>query len=542
MSDPVQDLSTAVTDTASALRGNGAIGETSLERPRKPEFGDYSTNAAMLLAPSLGQPPRDVAARLGDSLGERLSDAVERVEVAGPGFLNLFLSDAWFSGAVGDILAAGDAYGSGDRAGGERINVEFVSANPTGPITVAAGRHAAYGDSLCRILSLAGNEVDREYYVNDYGGQIDRFTASIRARAGGEELPPDGYQGAYVTDIAHAIDDATVLEDDELARRGVEIVLAGVQATLGRFRVRIDRFAHEREKHEQGAVDAVLALLEEREHVYPHEDAVWLRSTTFGDDKDRVLMRSSGVPTYLAADIAYHEDKRARGFERVIDVWGADHHGHIAPMRAAWGALGGDLDRLEILIMQLVNLMEGGQRAQMSKRQGEFVTLDSLVEDIGIDATRWFLLQRSHETTLDLDLDLARRQSQDNPVYYAQYAHARIAGILRKAGPERVQVALAADVAASGEQWHPSARALVKRLLELPEEVRDAAEKRAPHRMTTYVTETAQAFSGFYRDCKVVGAGEEGGDEDLRIALCEATRRVIAQGLDLLGVEAPNEM
>ena len=319
-------------------------------------------------------------------------------------------------------------------------------------------------------------------------------------------------------------------------------MLAGVRETLEGFRVHMDRFSHESALYDRGAVAAILDRLEEREHVYPLDGAVWLRTTTFGDDKDRVLMRSTGEMTYFAPDIANHEDKRERGYDRVIDVWGADHHGYVRRMEAAWRALGADPDRLELLIMQLVNLIEGGQRAQMSKRQGEFVTLDELVEDIGIDATRWFLLQRSHETALDLDLDLARKQSQDNPVHYAQYAHARIAGILRKAGPERLQAALAADVARSPEQWQPSARALVKRLLEFPEEVRDAAEKRAPHRMTTYVTETAQAFSGFYRDCKVVGAASEGGDEDLRIALCEATRRVIAQGLDLLGVSAPDEM
>ncbi len=542
MRDPVQSLSAAVADTASALRGDGPVGETSLERPKKPEFGDYSTNAALLLAPGLGQPPRDVAARLGDSLGERLGGAVERVEVAGPGFLNLFLSDSWFCAAVSEILAAADAYGAGNPERGERINVEFVSANPTGPITVAAGRHAAYGDSLCRILSLAGNEVDREYYVNDYGTQIERFASSIQARAKGEDPPDDGYQGTYVNEIAEAIEGAADSDADELGRRGVEIMLQGVRETLERFRVHMDRFSHERSLYDSGAVAAILDRLEEREHVYPLDGAVWLRTTTFGDDKDRVLMRTSGEMTYFTPDIANHEHKRERGYDRVIDVWGADHHGYVRRMQAAWEALGADPERLELLIMQLVNLIEAGRRSQMSKRQGEFVTLDDLVDDVGIDATRWFLLQRSHETTLDLDLDLARRQSQDNPVYYAQYAHARIASILRKAGPHRVQAALAADVAASAEQWQPSARALVKRLLEFPEEVRDAADRRAPHRMTTYVTETAQAFSGFYRDCKVVGAAEEGGDEDLRIALCEATRRVIAQGLDLLGVTAPDEM
>ena len=365
-------------------------------------------------------------------------------------------------------------------AAGERVNVEFVSANPTGPITVASGRHAAYGDSLCRILEFAGNEVEREYYVNDFGSQIERFAESIRARAKGEEPPEDGYQGEYVKELADRIDGAAEMPADELARRGVEIVLDQVRATLERFGVHMDRFSSERANHESGAVQAALDLLEEREHVYPLDGAVWLRTTAFGDDKDRVLMRSNGEFTYLAADIAYHADKLERGYDRAIDIWGADHHGHVVRMRAAWEILGGDPERLELLIMQLVNLLEGGQRAQMSKRAGTVVTLDELIDDIGVDATRWFLLQRSHDTTLDLDLELARTQSQDNPVFYAQYAHARIASILRKAGDERVRAALAADVAASPEELHPSARALVKRLIELPAEVAAAAERRAP--------------------------------------------------------------
>jgi len=543
MSDPVRDLAAAVADAATSLRGgDGAARLPVLERPPKPEFGDYSTNAALLLAPALGEPPRDVAERLGSELAQRLQRQVERVEVAGPGFLNLFMSDAWSREAVAGALRSGASYGGGKKGLGERMNVEFVSANPTGPVTVAAARHAAYGDSLCRILEFAGNEVEREYFVNDHGGQIERFAASIRARALGEEPPEDGYKGGYVAGVADRIEGAAALDDDELARRGVAIMMDEVKGTLERFRVHMDRFAHEREKHETGAVEQALERLRENDHVYTHDGAVWLRTTTFGDDKDRVLVRSDGEKTYFAADIAYHEDKLQRGYDRVIDVWGADHHGYVERMRAAWEALGGGPERLELLIMQLVNLMEGGLRAQMSKRAGAIVALDDLISDIGVDATRWFLVQRSHDTALDLDLELARRQSQDNPVYYAQYAHARIASILRKAGEARVKAALEAELIAGEGALHPSERALVKGLLELPGEVRDAAERRAPHRITTYVIETAQAFSAFYRDCKVVGAAEEGGDEDLRIALCETTRRVIARGLDLLGVQAPQQM
>jgi len=417
-----------------------------------------------------------------------------------------------------------------------------VSANPTGPITVAAGRHAAWGDSLCRILDLAGNAVEREYYVNDQGSQVLRFGESIRARARGEEPPEDGYRGDYVAELAERIEGAADGDPEELAGRGVELMLEQIQGTLERFRVRMDIFFSERSLHEGGAIQKAFDELEEREHLYPLDGAVWLRTTTFGDDKDRVLMRSSGEITYFGADIPHHEDKLRRGYDRAIDILGADHHGYVARMKAAWEAIGGDPERFEIVIMQLVNLLEGGRRAQMSKRQGEFVTLDDLLDDIGVDAARWFLLQRSHDTTLDLDLELDRRHTQENPVYYVQYAHARIASILRKAGSARVEEALAADLVASDEELHPSARGLIKRLLEFPAEVTEAADRRAPHRLTTYAHETAQEFSAFYRDVKVVGAAEEGGDEDLRIAICVLTKRVLARSLELLGIEAPEEM
>ena len=541
MADPVKDLSDAVIAAAESLGGAPAKAPT-LERPPQADLGDYSTNAAMMLAGALKQSPRDIAGQLGEALSGQLGEAVERVEVAGPGFLNVFLADGWVKRAASAALADGDDFGRTVVEVRERVNLEFVSANPTGPITVAAARHAAYGDSLARVLELSGSDVDREYYVNDYGGQVQRFAASIRARATGEEPPEGGYQGDYVKDVAERIGDVAAIDDDELAKRGVAIMLESVQATLKRFRVHMDLYASERELQEGGAVEAAIERLRERGHVYESEGATWLRTTDFGDDKDRVLRRSNGERTYFAADVAYHEHKRERGYDHVVDVLGADHHGSVARVRVAWEALGGDPQRLEQVIMQLVNLLEGGERAQMSKRGGQFVTLDDLIGDIGVDATRWFLVQRSHDTALDLDLELARKHSQDNPVYYAQYAHARIASILRKAGVGRVERALAADLASSPERLHSSERELVKKLLELPGEIRIAAERRAPHRMTVHVTEVAQAFSAFYRDCKVVGAAEEGGDEDLRIALCELTRRVVARSLDLLGVEAPDEM
>ena len=535
MSDPVTELSSTVSAAAAAVAGDGRMEQPRLDRPPRPDFGDYSTNAAMLLAPTLGEAPRAIAERLGGELGERLGAAVERVEIAGPGFLNLFMADAWYLDALATLLTAGERYGAGD--GGERLNVEFVSANPTGPITVASGRHAAYGDSLCRILELAGNEVEREYYVNDFGSQVRKFGEAIRARARGKE--PEEYRGEYVAELAARIQGAAEADAAELAQRGIELILDGVRATFDRFRVRMDRFSSERSLHESGEVQAALDRLD---GLYEHEGALWLRTTAYGDDKDRVLRRSSGEYTYFASDIAYHLDKLERGYDRAIDIWGADHHGHMTRMNAVWRAMGGDPERLEIIIMQLVNLTERGARLQVSKRAGQIVTLDELLDDIGVDAARWFLISRSHDTTLDLDLELARSQSQDNPVYYVQYAHARIASILRKAGEERVADALRADLRASSERFHPSARALVKRLLDLPAVVSDAAERRAPHRITVYAHETAQEFSAFYRDCRVVGAAEEGGDEDVRLVVCVLAKRVIARSLDLLGVEAPESM
>ncbi len=540
--DPVTDLHGAVSEAAGELRGNGMPDVPGLERPPKPDFGDYSTNAAMLLAGSMGEAPRAVAEKLSAAVGERLGPAVDRVEVAGPGFLNLFMADGWYLAAVAGLAAAGESYGASEPDHPEHVLVEFVSANPTGPITVASGRHAAYGDALARTLALAGHRVEREYYVNDYGTQVQLFAQSIQARARGEEPPEDGYRGDYITELAQRLEGAADADLDELGRRGIEAILEDVRKTLERFRVHHDRFFSERSLHEDGALQKAIDLLEEREHLYPHEGAVWLRTTGLGDDKDRVLMRSTGEMTYFATDIAYHEHKRHREYDRLINVLGADHHGYTARMKAAFQMLGGDPDRFELLIMQLVNLTEGGRRTQMSKRKGDIVTLDELLDDIGVDAARYFLLQRSHETPLDLDLELARERSQDNPVYYVQYAHARIASILRRAGDERIEQALSADLAGSDEELHPSARALIKRLLEFPEEVREAADRRAPHRITVYVHETAQDFSAFYRDVRVVGAAEEGGDEDLRLALSVLTKRVLVRGLDLLGVSAPEEM
>jgi arginyl-tRNA synthetase len=524
----------------SATRGRGPI---TLERPPRADFGDYSTNAALLLAASLDSSPREVAQRLGDALQMRLGSSLERFEVAGPGFLNLFLAGSWLTGALVDVLAAGERFGAGAPEPPERILVEFVSANPTGPMHVGHARNAAYGDALARVLEFHGHEVAREFYVNDAGSQVRKLGESVLALAQGEQVPEDGYRGAYVEQLVHLVKTDS-MDPSELGRAAVTVMVGEMQASLAAFGVKgFDHWAYESALHEgdPSPVAHALAILEEQGRTYCSEGALWLRTTEFGDDKDRVLVRSSGEHTYFASDIAYHQDKRERGFDRQIDVWGADHHGYVSRMRAAYEALGGDPEHLELLIMQLVHLVRRGERAQMSKRAGEFVTLDGLLGEIGVDAMRWYLLARSHDTTVDLDLDLAVEQSSENPVYYVQYAHARIFSILAKAGQERVRTALAELADAAHEPLHAAERALIEQLLAFPAEVDEAAERRAPHRITAYALELAQGFTAFYRDCRVVGA-EPGTVESLRIALCVASGRTIARCLDLLGVGAPEEM
>ncbi len=540
--DPLTDLRDAVGGAARALRDGGDGPAPALERPPKEELGDYSSNAAMLLAAPLGEKPRDVAERLREMLESRLGDSIERIEVAGPGFVNLFLADRWYREAVAGLLGA-EQLGRPAAQREERVMVEFVSANPTGPLTAAGGRHAAYGDSLARLYEAVGHEVSREYYVNDTGGQIERFAASIAARMTGAALPEDGYEGDYVAEIgerlaAEGVDPADL---DAVARRGVELMVEEIRAALHDYRADFDSWFSERELHESSAVERVLDRLRETGHTYESEGALWFRSSEFGDDKDRVLVRAGGEPTYFAADVAYHADKLDRGFERLAVVLGADHHGYPARMGAALEALGAPAGAYQATLMQLVSIVESGQRAQMSKRRGEFVTLAELTADIGVDATRFFMLQRSHDTPVNLDLELARRQSNENPVYYVQYAHARIASILRKAGEEAASAAAGADLGAVRVPLEPSERQLVKRLLELPGEVREAAERRAPHRMTSYATAVASDFHAFYRDCQVIGAEGEGVEQS-RLALCLVTKRTIARTLELLGISAPERM
>lgn len=483
-----------------------------LERPREAAHGDYATNVALRVAPTAGRPPREVAEDLAAKASE-LGD-VERVEVAGPGFLNLWLTPAWFAETLADIVGAGAEYGAGFSDRRERVQVELVSANPTGPVTVASARNAAYGDAVARLLEFAGNDVDREYYVNDLGEQIDRFQASVDARARGEEPPEDGYHGAYVADLARAGGDP------------IERMLEEISRSLARFRVEIDIWV--RQSEVQPEVEQALVEVS----LYEEDGAEWLRTTAWGDDKDRVVVRADGRPTYFAADIAYLRHKLRRGYDRVVYVLGADHHGYVARLRAAAGALGYDPEAVELLVYQLVQVTERGEARKVSKRRGDVVFLDEFIDGIGVDAARWYLVSRGHEQAIEIDVDLARERSEKNPVYYVQYAHARIAGILRNAAVSGgAGETLPAEIA-------PEERDLVKRLAEFPGVVAEACERRTPHALPTYAIRVADDFHRFYHRHRVLGSDAEA----FRLALCRATQAVIARSLDLIGVEAPERM
>jgi arginyl-tRNA synthetase len=543
--DPLANLREAIRAASEDLAPAGQA--PGLERPPDPDLGDYSTNAAMLLAPALGKAPREIATGLRERLEGGL-EGVARIEVAGPGFLNLFLDDGWYRRAVATVLAAGERFGAGPAPAVERVLLEFVSANPTGPLHVGHGRHAAYGDALGRILAFGGDRVEREYYLNDAGGQVETFAESIAARMRGDEPPADGYPGEYVIELARELAGEGASADDleDLGQRATEAMRRRIEATLERFGVRFDSWFSESSLREEGAIEKSIEVLRAIGRVYESEGAVWLRTSDLGDEKDRVLIRSNGEPTYFAVDIAYHRDKLAREPDRLIDPLGSDHHGYVPRMRAALAALGFDPEHYEAPIIQFVHLVDGGERAQMSKRSGEFVTLDELVDDIGVDAARFLMLQRSHDKAVDLDLELARRQSQDNPVYYVQYAHARIASILRRAAEGRgssLLEDLAADAGADPAlraAAEPSERALVRRLLELPAEVAVASERLAPHRLCAYAMAVAADFHAFYRDCQVVGAPD--GLEQARLGICVGAKRIIARTLALLGVSAPDRM
>ena len=535
-SDPIAALRREVLAAAAQVAGAEEVPNgVAFERPKNVNHGDFATNAAMVCAPIARDNPRNVATKIGEALTESLGEGLSGVEVAGPGFLNITLTDGWYAQALASILGA-EQFGGDVVDAAERINVEFPSANPTGPMHVGHGRNAAYGDALCRVLEFAGNEVVREYYSNDFGTQVERFGQSVAARARGEEVPEGGYQGDYVAEIAASIDGAADMPAEQLQQIAVAQMLERIGETLVKMRVRIDVWFSERSLHSDGRFEAAIEKLKAAGHIYESEGALWLRTTSFGevDDKDRVLRRSNGDYTYFATDIAYHDDKYARG-DRLIDIWGADHHGYVGRMKVAIEALGRDPQTFEPLIMQLVNLTEDGKTAQLSKRLGHIVTVDDLIDYIGIDAMRFFMLQRSIDTTMDLDIGLAREQSDKNPVYYVQYAHARINSILDKAG-----LGESTEVPAAPHELAPAERALIRKVGEFPDEVAEAAARRGPHRLTIYARDLAAEFSAFYRDCKVVG--DDPAVTQFRVALCIATKRTLAQALDLLGVSAPEKM
>ncbi len=537
--------------------GAGELAEKiELERPAQRQHGDLSLNLALAAAGRAGRPPRELAAELVADLeaDERLSTYCRRLEIAGPGFINLFLDDAALGAAALAALAAGDDFGRGEPPAPLSILLEFVSANPTGPLHVGHARYAAYGDSLARILTFAGHRVDTEFYINDYGTQMDLFARSLAvayARRLGKELPlpEDGYRGDYLDRIAATIvgekgeallDDLTGGDGQQalsfLRRRGCELMLAEIEATLGRFRVHFDRWFSESSLYRDQALETLLAALRRSGDVTDRDGATWMLTSRHGDDKDRVLIRSSGEPTYFASDIAYHRQKLDRGYDRLINIWGADHHGYVARMKAAFAALDEDPDKLEIIIGQLVNVIERGERKQMSKRAGTMVMLDELIDAIGVDAARFFLVERSHDSALDLDLEKARMRSEENPVYYVHYAHARICSILRKAAGSETE---AVEAAPPGS-LEPEERQLVLQLLSFPGAVAAAAASREPHRLTTYMRSLAADFHVFYHNCPVLRAGGE--TAAFRLSLCTLTRDVIARSLSLVGVKAPERM
>jgi arginyl-tRNA synthetase len=544
---PLDTLRAAVAEAVARAAGGPQerVADTmTLERPKRAEFGDYSTNAALLLAPGAGRNPRELAQEIGDELAGLLGEQLGSVDVAGPGFVNLSLADGWLRAALAGVLEAGGRFGAGAADPVELVNVEFISANPTGPMHVGHARNAAYGDALARMLEFEGHRVEREFYVNDAGTQIARFGASLKAAASGLPVPEDGYHGDYIPELAGQIPGAAQMDETELGRAAVALMITAFEQTLADFAVLpFDHWSYESALHDgsPSPVDDALELLAQQGRTYERDGALWLRTTEFGDDKDRVLVRSSGEHTYFASDIAYHEAKRARGFERQIDIWGADHHGYLGRMRAAFAALGGDPTKLEMLIMQLVHLVSSGERSQMSKRAGEFVTVEELVEMVGVDAARWFLLARSHETPVELVVELARQQSSENPVYYVQYAHARIASLLDRIGEVEVRAATEPEAWAGGEPLHPSERLLVMSLLAFPGEFAEAMERRAVHRVASYALELAQTFTAFYRDCRVIDA-EPAPTRALRISLSLATMRLLERCLWMLGVGAPRQM
>ncbi|HEY8373895.1 MAG TPA: arginine--tRNA ligase [Pseudonocardiaceae bacterium] len=521
-----------------------------VERPRNPEHGDYATNLALQTAKKLGVAPRDLAGWLAEALAGH--QAVASAEVAGPGFLNLWLAADAQGQIVREVLTAAEEYGHADRFGGLKVNLEFVSANPTGPIHLGGTRWAAVGDALGRILAAQGAQVTREYYFNDAGAQIDRFVRSLIAAAKGEPTPEDGYGGAYIADIAGEVVrrepgvlDLPEAERHEVFRRvGVGLMFDEIKRSLHEFGTDFDVYFHEDSLHTSGAVGAAVEELRKRGHLYHADGAWWLRSSEFGDDKDRVVIKSDGRPAYIAGDIAYYRDKRQRGFDLCIYMLGADHHGYIGRLKAVAAAFDDDPNTVEVLIGQMVNLVRDGKPVRMSKRAGTVITLEDLVEAVGVDAARYAMIRASVDSALDIDLDVWSRRTNDNPVFYVQYAHARLASLLRNAAELGIELDTDLDRVDFGLLTHEREGDLIRTIGEFPRIVASAAELREPHRVARYLEELASAYHKFYDSCRVLPQGDEPATPltQARLQLCAAARQVLANGLGLLGVSAPDRM
>ena len=548
-----EQLSAAIVDVLATLSDEGALtlpdgvpSAVTIERPRQKEHGDYATNVALQLAKKAGLNPRDLAGQIQDRLLKL--EGIAAVDVAGPGFLNISVAASAQGVIAEQVVALGEQYGTSDTGAGERVNVEFVSANPTGPVTLASARWAAVGDTISRLLQATGSEVSREYYFNDHGAQIDRFARSLVASGRGEPTPEDGYPGQYVAEIATAVvekrPEAPGLPDDEALEAfraaGVGLMFEEIKQTLNDFRVPFDVWFHENDLYESGATDRALARLRELGNIYEKDGAVWLATEKFGDDKDRVIVKSDGHGAYISGDAAYYLDKRERGFDRCIILLGADHHGYVGRLMALCAAFGDVPGKnLEVIIGQMVNLLSHGTVVRMGKRSGNIVTLLDLVDEIGVDAARYALVRNSLETNLDIDIDLWTKATSDNPVFYVQYAHARVSSILRNA----------ADLGLAPESHpelltHEKEGDLLRALAEFPRVVQAATDLREPHRIARYLEDTAADYHRFYDNCRVLPMGDEEATDlnRARLLLVAATRTVLANGLALLGVSAPERM
>jgi arginyl-tRNA synthetase len=546
------DLADLLKTTAAAVLSEHGLGTSALpgtvtvERPRNPDHGDYATNLALQLGKKVGANPRELAGWLAAALAQ--ADGVAAADVAGPGFVNLRIAASAQGVIVNNVLGAGAEYGHSDALNGRHVNLEFVSANPTGPVHIGNTRWAAVGDALGRLLISQGAEVVREYYFNDHGAQMDRFANSLIAAANGEPTPEDGYAGDYINEIAAQVlakePDALSLPDDEMRETfrsiGVDAMFAHIKQALHEFGTDFDVYTHEDSMHTSGRVEKAIAKLREAGTIYEKDGAVWLRTTDFGDDKDRVVIKSDGAPAYVAADIAYYLDKRERGFDLCIYMLGADHHGYVARLKGIAAALGEDPATVEVLIGQMVNLVRDGLPVRMSKRAGTVITLDDLVEAIGVDAARYSLIRSSVDSPIDIDLALWSSASNENPVYYVQYAHARLSALARNAA----ELGLAASTERLELLTHEKEGELIRNIGEFPRVLKSAAALREPHRVSRYLEDLAGDYHRFYDSCRVLPQGDEAPNDlhSARLALCEATRQVIANGLGILGVSAPERM